>query len=357
MTVQSDISSVCKPVDQFAFFTEKIEKQRIPFGGHIALTYCCNLRCVHCYASGCATKEVSCECFKKIIAQLADEGCLFVVFTGGEPLIRNDFVSIYEYAANKGILITVFTNATLVNTEHISVLKDYPPQEVEVTLLGATADIHDSLTQCKGSFERALKGVDKLLQHDVRVSLKTIVMKRNVCQIKDMEFLARKLGTRFRIDGLIFGSLNGDKSPLTFRVDPSELVKIEMDDKERLKEWKNFYQHYGSVDIEEPLFRCSAGKTCFYIDPAGYLQPCVMTPTIRVDTGGGFRKAWDKIGEIVESFDLPVSSPCRGCRLKGICGYCPGIFSLEGTTAEFPPKFLCELGENRYNYLKSNSGV
>jgi len=344
-------------MDEFRFFREKMTSQRVPFAGQIAITCRCNLHCVHCYSAGISAREQDKERWTNIISQLAGEGCLFLVMTGGEPLLRDDFSEIYSHAVEKGILVTVFTNLTMLNRGHVSMFKEYIPQEVETTLLGAKKETHDFFTGVTGSFEKTIQGIHDLLDNGIRVSLKTILMKGNSEEAAGVQKIAEKFGINFRLDGLVFASLTGNKTPLSYRIEPSEIIRMEMSDEGRLTEWKSYYSKFGDVSKDEPLFRCSAGETCFYIDPGCFLNPCVMVPYVRVDTAGGFRKAWDEVGRIVKSFELPESSPCNGCKYKGICGYCPGIFHLEGTTAESPPEFLCELGKTRYNYLSNTCGV
>src|SRR4030042_3273966 len=97
-------------------FHDKILSRRIPTDGSIEVTARCNLRCVHCYINlplndhAAQEKELSYKEFCNIIDQIVDEGCLWLLLTGGEPFIRQDFLDIYTYAKKKGMLITIFTN-------------------------------------------------------------------------------------------------------------------------------------------------------------------------------------------------------------------------------------------------------
>ncbi len=104
-------------------FSKKIEQQRIPVSGAIALTHRCNLTCLHCYAkeaidAGAADRpELSTPQWINIIEQIKAAGCLYLLITGGEPLLRNDFAAIYSYAKRQGFLVTLFSNGTLVNAD------------------------------------------------------------------------------------------------------------------------------------------------------------------------------------------------------------------------------------------------
>ena len=100
-----------------SYFYAKIfsNKRRYPSSGQIELTYRCNLNCVYCFCKGYKeeNKELSTIEWKKIIREIHKEGCFSLIFTGGEPLMRDDFLELYLYAKQKGFIITIFTNGQL----------------------------------------------------------------------------------------------------------------------------------------------------------------------------------------------------------------------------------------------------
>ena len=104
-------------------FGKKVTEQRIPLSGSIDLTHRCNLRCIHCYLgnkeviNGKREEELSTTQWISIIDQITDAGCLYLLITGGEPLLRKDFGAIYRHAKTKGLMVTVFTNGTLITDD------------------------------------------------------------------------------------------------------------------------------------------------------------------------------------------------------------------------------------------------
>ena len=96
-----------------------LEGRRYHLGGSLDLTARCNLNCVHCYirqpAGDEAVKagEMTTDQFTWLIDRMAEAGTLFLLITGGEPLLRPDFEQIYTHAKRRGMLISLFTNATL----------------------------------------------------------------------------------------------------------------------------------------------------------------------------------------------------------------------------------------------------
>jgi len=137
---------------------ERSIRDRIPLHGSIEVTSKCNLRCVHCYISECDVQrpELTTSEFKGIIDQLEGEGCLWLLITGGEPLVRKDFREIYGYVKRCGIIPILFTNGTLITDEVADLLALEPPNLVEVSLYGATEKTYDSVTQVHGSFSKCM---------------------------------------------------------------------------------------------------------------------------------------------------------------------------------------------------------
>jgi MoaA/NifB/PqqE/SkfB family radical SAM enzyme len=193
-------------------FAEKIERQRIPFSGSIALTHRCNLTCMHCYAKEDTKRredsspELNIEQWKKTITEIKAAGCLYLLITGGEPLLRDDFADVYAYAKRQGFLITLFTNGTLVTGEIVKLFRQLPPRRIEITLYGAGAATHDRITGVPGSYECCLRGVEMLLAGGLNVALKSVLMTLNLNEFAAMEKIAQGYGVNFRLDAAIFPS-------------------------------------------------------------------------------------------------------------------------------------------------------
>src|SRR6202795_1591080 len=99
--------------------------KRVPMEVSIEVTRRCPLECLHCYNNlpmadrAARNRELSLEEYRRLLDQIADAGCFWILFTGGEIFARPDFLEIYGYAKSKGFLATLFTNAAMI-TERIS---------------------------------------------------------------------------------------------------------------------------------------------------------------------------------------------------------------------------------------------
>ena len=139
---------------------EKYSHDNIPLNVGWEITHRCNLKCSHCYIDPNANKkELNTDEVYSILDKLADAGCLWLLFTGGEPFMRKDFLEIYTYAKKKGFIITIFTNGTLIDEKAVIHLKRYRPFSIEITLYGATKQTYEKITGVPGSFNNCLKGI------------------------------------------------------------------------------------------------------------------------------------------------------------------------------------------------------
>lgn len=326
---------------------EEIMGGRIPIVGGIEITFRCNFRCLHCYVpedERGIQKEMTTQQIYRIMDEIADEGCLWLLLTGGDPLIRGDFLDIYTYAKKKGMLVTVFTNGSLITPEIVRCFKDLPPYLVEITLYGRTEETYNKITQTRGNLQKCLRGIDLLLKAEVPLKLKTMVMKSNKHELWDLKHFAESLGLAFRFDAVINPSLDGSKGPCKERLSPEEVVELDSLDPERIVEWNKFVRSYHQPP-EDPyaLYSCGAGINCFNIDAQGRLTPCLMVREPAYDLlSGNFKEGWRDFIYEVRSQEVPIGA-CSSCDKFSFCGYCPGWAQLEGHNPKEPLEYLCKI--------------
>src|ERR1035437_1714272 len=95
--------------------------------------------------------ELTYEEHCRILDEVAEAGCLWLLFTGGEIFARKDFLEIYTYAKKQGFLITLFTNGNLITPQIADYLVEWRPFSIEITLYGATRETYEALTGVRGS--------------------------------------------------------------------------------------------------------------------------------------------------------------------------------------------------------------
>ncbi|MBN1422751.1 MAG: radical SAM protein [Planctomycetes bacterium] len=333
-------------------------RDRIPINGTIEISRRCPLRCTHCYNNlplgdaEARREELTLDEHRRIIDEIADAGCLWLLYTGGEVFARPDFLDIYGHARRKGLLITIFTNGTLITEAIADALAECPPFVIEITLYGATAETFDRITGVRGSRARALRGIDLLRARGLRLRLKTVAMEANRGEIDAMRRFAEERGIDFRFDAMINPRLDGSQAPLAVRLSPEEVVALDVGDRRRLEEWKRFDERFHGPVHETGqtplLYHCGAGLTAFSVDPFGRLSVCGLSYRDSYDLRhGSFREGWSEALSRIRARRVTRRTRCIACGIKAMCGMCPANGELEGGDPEAPVDFLCRVAHLR----------
>ena len=159
------------------------------------ITSKCNLKCVHCYNdSGLNTDciEVTTDKAKEVLTDLAGFGVPSVLFSGGEPLMREDLFELIPFARDKGLRTVISTNGTLITSEKAKLIKDYGVSYVGISLDGIGL-VNDKFRGVEGAFDRAVVGIRNCMEAGVRVGLRLTLTKRNVQDIEQLfEFMDKE---------------------------------------------------------------------------------------------------------------------------------------------------------------------
>ncbi len=320
---------------------------RIPINGTVEFTSRCNFRCVQCYndISGSRNGELSTSKWKELLDQITDAGTLFLVITGGEPLLRKDFSELYEYAIRKGLITTCFTNGSLITQEIATLFKTLPPTNVEISMYGASEDVYKKVTGRSGMYERLLEGIQMLKENDISIILKTVLLKTNIHELPKIQEFAKKNDIYHRFDAAIVPRLDGDMAPSDERLDEEEIVNWYLSTNKLRNEWKKLYESTKDIPATDRLYTCGAAVNSFHINAQGWLNPCVMSDDSRFSlVNDSFEKGWkEKLPEIFEK-RIAADSPCSGCTNHIFCNYCPATFRLETGSEQKAPSFFCKIG-------------
>lgn len=331
-----------------------IKGQRYPLSGSIDLTERCNLACHHCYirqpvnSKNALAREMNTGKAINIIDQIADAGCMFLMLTGGEIFVRPDFFDIYIHAKQRGLILTLFTNGTLVTEEIADRLANSPPTIIEISLYGATEETYTAITGVRGSYKRVINGINLLLDRGLNVMLKTVLTKRNLHEFDQMKHIAEDYNVQFRYDGMLWPRLDGNIKPNNERIPIDELLTLDVKDPERLQKWiELFNENSKQFTRSEYVYNCGAGFRSFHVNAAGRLTMCIMTRKPAYDLSEmTFKEAWDKLGE--ERLRKRIlKTECETCPLGALCAQCPGWSQAEHGDFETPSKYVCEIAKKR----------
>lgn len=156
----------------------------------------CNLECVHCYAgaeSEPKVGELTTAEGKRLLDDLADYGAPVVLFSGGEPMVREDLAELVAYAADAGIRPVLSTNGTLLTTDRARELKKAGLAYAGVSVDGL-AERNDEFRGVDGAFRAAVEGIETCLDVGLKTGLRYTVTRQNVGDLDGVVDLLSDIG-------------------------------------------------------------------------------------------------------------------------------------------------------------------
>lgn len=316
-----------------------------PVDCHWDITYRCNIACRHCYVSQrSGEKELDTGKAISILDELNAAGCLYLTLSGGEPFAREDLFDIYGSARDKGFLITLFTNGTLITEDAARRLERQRPVMIEITLHSLREEVFDTVTRVRGSYKACMRGVKLLNERGLPLVLKTVGLKDNadeICRIK--EFALSMKGVGFKFDPLILPRHDMSREPCAYRIEPEEIARLEQSAEEMRLQWQRSIEHG-----ERDRSGCAAGTTSFYLDPYGKVRVCphMLNPYYDL-TKGNIKYGVSAFLEETRRRLFVRPPECEDCEAIHLCGQCPARALLETGDPARPAEYLCRLARER----------
>ena len=338
----------------------------------IELTERCNNNCIHCYINlpdndvRAKEKELSTEEVKDILKEAASLGCLTVRFTGGEPLLREDFEGLYLFARGLGLKVLLFTNATLITPLLVELFARIPPLEkIEITVYGMKKESYEGVTRISGSFEAAWNGVDLLLEKKVPFVVKSALLPPNKMEMEEFETWASTIPWMDKPPSYVLSfdlrcrrdSEEKNRIIEGLRLLPEDGLKVLA---RRREEFFRGMKEFCSKFIAPPgskLLSCGAGMGGGCVDAYGHFQLCMLlrhSTTLYDLKKGSLKDALQNFFPEVRKMKAKNSdylSRCARCFLKGLCEQCPAKSWMEHGTLDTPVEYLCEIAPTQARYL------
>jgi len=355
---------------------DKLKERRRPISFDLEITARCNNDCRHCYINLPAgdreaqARELTLAEIERIAGEAVAMGAVWCLVSGGEPLLRPDFPDVYMALKRLGLLLSVFTNACLVTPEHIDLLRRYPPRDIEVSVYGATRETYERVTRRPGSYDAFRRGLDLLLESDVRVRLKAMALRDNAHELPEIAtFCRERTKDYFRFDPLLHLRFDGDARRNAEireeRLSPAEIVAIERADDERFGALQRGCEKFVGPDHDEAscdhLFRCGAGNLSFSVGYDGTFRLCssLWHPGTTFDLRAGtLAMAWEEL--VPQVRELRSQAPaflekCRRCGISNLCLWCPAHAALETGRMDDWVEYFCDVAHERAKAIGEGS--
>lgn len=295
----------------------------------------CNLACVHCRRLDTheADDELTTDEFKRVLDSAATLGRPIIVFSGGEPLLRDDWEALAAYAAALGLGTALATNGTMIDGDLAGRIAAAGFHRVSVSLDGADAETHDLFRGVSGSFGRALDGIRALRANSVQVQINCTIAAHNVHQIEAIYALAERLGAVALHVFLLVPVGCGLQIAETHQLEPpryEHVLRWACDRQGGPLELKatcapHYYRIAAQAGLDVSRSRgCLCGLSVVFVSHTGVVFPCGYLP---VDCGSvreqPLADIWrgSKVFADLRDFSR-LEGKCGACQYKDICGGC-----------------------------------
>ena len=299
---------------------------RFPLHALWEVTQRCHLRCRHCYLGGeHEPEELGTSEGKDLLGQMAGLGVMFLVITGGEPLLRGDLFDLVDEALGLGFAWKLLTTGTLVDEEQARRLAERHPMNVDISLHGLEGT-HDALTRVPGSFRAATRAMKTLVGLGVRVRAKMNLTPRGLEDLPAFRELCAGMGVSLSIAAAMLPTFGGEQVDGSLRVSDGELAgyyaSCYKSEAARFGEHRSF---------EQDELLCNAGRSAFAVSPRGDVRACLSLRRVFGNVRERpLRDIWRSEAMVTASRLVAGEMvDCRACRDARFCYYCPGSAEAE----------------------------
>ncbi len=304
----------------------------------------CNLYCKHCYRESSPDEEVNNELTteegKKLLRDMKKANLGTIVFSGGEPLLRQDIFELIEYADSLGIMPLMGSNGTLITPEVAKKLKKSGLKAIAISVDSLNKEIHDEFRGEKGSLEKAMTGIKNSIDAGLRVQVNTTISRCNLDDLDEVMEYADKIGAL--------------SCHMLFLVDVGRGKDIEVTRLSKAEYRKTIHKIIGkdlAIKVKptcapqykvEAMFKdiptvgsrgCIAGISYCSILPNGDVHICPYTP-VKVDSirARDFNDIWETNEVFLKLRDFTqYKGRCGRCQYIDLCGGCRArAFSATG---------------------------
>lgn len=314
----------------------------LPLNAQIELTGRCNLACRHCYLDlKNPVDELSQSEWVQVLDQLAELGTMFLCITGGEIFLRKDAMEIAAHARSLGMGLRLLTSGTRVRAGDLDRIAALHPMSVELSLYAGRAEVHDFITQRKGSHRKTLRAAVGLRRRGVPVLLKAPILAPNADHILGVIDIARRIGADYTFDTTTITRRDGRCEPIALRASQDTIARVLS--LPELQDASTELSPKRSLD-EAP---CTIARSSVVILPNGDVMACSLHP----EPAGNVRQRdlrslWYEAPLLTSLRRLTMadlSPTCSSCEKNNYCSRCGALALLENGDFLGPSSAACDL--------------
>jgi len=340
---RSDYTQFCETIDQLLrpdevcpvhdldleILTPFSARPSAPYRMDLALTYRCNNDCTHCYnARPRDYPESSSAEWERMLDRIWDLGIPHVVFTGGEPTLRNDLPELVAYAQAKGFISGLNTNARrLSDRQYLQQLVEAGLDHVQITLESHLPEIHDRMVKSQGAWKQTVAGLENALESPLFVMTNTTMLTDNSPHLAGtLHFLAGLGVPTVGLNALIYSGRGCSAGSGLEETDLLPLLQIarqitEQNEQRLIWYTPTQYCQFDPMQLELGVKGCTAALYNMCVEPDGGVIPC---QSFYHQLGNLLQDPWDGIWNHELAIYLRergyMPEKCSACSLMSECG-------------------------------------
>ncbi len=346
-----------------AYLHAKACRNGTPLAGTFELTPRCNFDCKMCYVHLTAEeqrrrgRERTADEWLAMAEEARGQGMLFLLLTGGEPLVYPEFRYLLKELKKMGLLVSVNSNGSLIDRDWLDFFRTEPPFRFNITLYGGGNESYQRLCG-RPMYDRVVENIRGLKELGIGVKLNASMTPYNMADMAAIYRMAEELGTPMQLATYMFPPIRRDETRVgeNDRFTPEEAAaytvqwdKLRLTPEQFRARAEAFRQGRMLEEPEEACdgtpgerVSCRAGRSAFWINWQGDMTPCGMMTWPKASVPElGFHRAWDRIRQ--ETAQLRLPSRCAQCACKNACHACAAMCVTE--TGEFDgcPSYVCTM--------------
>ncbi len=293
------------------------------------ITAACNIACVHCLSSSGRRRprELTTQQALALVDEFAEMQVFQIHFGGGEPFIYPGIWQVLERCTERGLVMCVSTNGTLITAERARRLKQFEPLYFQVSLDGGTPHTNDSI-RGKGVFQRALRGLELLAAENHSLTVNSVLTRYSLAELDRLYEIAASFNAKLRVTRL---RPSGRGQEVWHDLHPT---------REQYREFTAWLQEHPDVLTADSFFHlnafgqklpgldtCGAATATCCVCPEGEVYPCAFFQAPEFEAGNLHEHSFQEIWRNSATFGFYRTmggGACSGCSQYGAChGGCP----------------------------------
>ena len=340
-------------------------EKRIPVNGSIEVTPLCTMDCDMCFVR-LSREEMeargrlrTAEEWLSIAQEMKDAGVLFMLLTGGEPLLYPGFKELYLGLRKMGFILTLNTNGTLIDEEWADFFKQNPIRRYNITLYGASDRAYRELCHLPGGYERTVRAIELLRERELPIKLNYTLTTKNAEDLPVFLDYCKERDLPYSIDPRLMPATRERPRSFDFssRLPAEEAARAAHEIHRCYYLTREAFLSFCARQLAEVEARarfaaehpearkparsaCKAGLCSFTLNWQGHMRPCVILTSPEVDVfREGFAAGWQQIQDGMEK--LLIHADCAVCPRRGLCDICPASALYETGRQDGKPDYAC----------------